>query len=297
MKDYPTIESSIGNTSLVRLQRMAPDGVAVLAKMEGDNPAGSVKDRPAIHMINAAEQRGDIHPGDALVEATSGNTGIALAQAAAIRGYRMILIMPENMSLERRQTMAAFGAELVLVTAEEGMEVARDRALAMHKAGDAFILNQFDNPDNSDSHYHGTGPELWRDTDGELTHFISSMGTTGTISGAGRYLKEQNSAIEIIGVQPADGSAIPGIRRWPTDYVPKILESELIDREMDVSRKDAEDTMRMLAKREGIFAGISSGGCLHVALQVAARAKPDSVIAAIVCDRGDRYLSSGVYSE
>ena len=295
MSDYPTIEACIGGTSLVRLQRMAPEGVTVLAKLEGDNPAGSVKDRPAIHMINAAEQRGDISPGDTLVEATSGNTGIALALAAAIRGYRMILIMPENMSLERRQTMAAYGAELILVTEAEGMEGARDRALEMNRSGKAYILNQFDNPDNSESHYRGTGPELWQGTRGELTHFVSSMGTTGTISGGGRYLKEQNPDIQVIGVQPADGSAIPGIRRWAEEYVPKILDRSVIDRELDVTRADAEDTMREMAKREGIFAGISSGGCMHAALEVAAEAAPGAVIAVIVCDRGDRYLSSGVY--
>ncbi len=295
MREYPTIESRIGDTSLVRLQRMAPKGVTVLAKLEGDNPAGSVKDRPAMHMINAAERRGEIRPGDALVEATSGNTGIALALAAAIRGYRMILIMPENMSLERRQTMAAYGAELILVTEAEGMEGARDRALAMNRAGEAHILNQFDNPDNSESHYQGTGPELWRDTGGELTHFVSSMGTTGTISGAGRYLKERDPEVEVIGVQPADGSAIPGIRRWPDAYVPKILERDVIDREIDVTRAQAEETMREMARREGIFAGISSGGCMRAGLQVAERAAPGSTIAVIVCDRGDRYLSSGVY--
>lgn len=296
MREYPTIEACIGRTSLVRLQRLAPDGATVLAKLEGDNPAGSVKDRPAIHMINAAEERGDIRPGDALVEATSGNTGIALALAAAIRGYRMILIMPENMSLERRQTMTAYGAELLLVTEEEGMEGARDRALEMNRSGEAHILNQFDNPDNSESHYRGTGPELWADTGGELTHFVSSMGTTGTISGAGRYLKEQDPGIEVIGVQPADGSAIPGIRRWPAEYVPKILEREVVDREVDVTRAQAEHVMREMARREGIFAGISSGGCVHAALEVAAAAAPGSVVAAIVCDRGDRYLSSGVYA-
>ena len=295
MSDYPTIEACIGGTSLVRLQRMAPEGVTVLAKLEGDNPAGSVKDRPAIHMINAAEQRGDISPGDTLVEATSGNTGIALALAAAIRGYRMILIMPENMSLERCQTMAAYGAELILVTEAEGMEGARDMALGMSRSGKAYILNQFDNPDNSESHYRGTGPELWQGTRGELTHFVSSMGTTGTISGGGRYLKEQNPDIQVIGVQPADGSAIPGIRRWAEEYVPKILDRSVIDREIDVTRADAEDTMREMAKREGIFAGISSGGCMHAALAVAAEAAPGAVIAVIVCDRGDRYLSSGVY--
>ena len=295
MREYPTIESCIGDTPLVRLQRMAPEGLVVLAKLEGDNPAGSVKDRPALHMIKAAEARGDIRPGDALVEATSGNTGIALAQVAAIRGYRMILIMPENMSLERRQTMAAYGAELILVTEAEGMEGARDRALAMSRAGEAHILNQFDNPDNSESHYRGTGPELWRQTGGELTHFVSSMGTTGTISGAGRYLKERNPGIEVVGVQPAEGSAIPGIRRWPEGYVPQILEREVIDREIDVTRADAEDAMREMARREGIFAGISSGGCMRAGLRVAADAAPGAVIAIIVCDRGDRYLSSGVY--
>ncbi len=294
--NYPTIEACIGSTALVRLQRMAPPEVTVLAKLEGDNPAGSVKDRPAINMIDAAERRGDISPGDTLVEATSGNTGIALAMAAAIRGYRMILIMPENMSLERRQTMQAFGAELILVTAEEGMEVARDRALAMQAAGEAHLFNQFDNPDNSEAHYQGTGPELWRETGGELTHFVSSMGTTGTISGAGRYLKEQNPDIEVIGVQPAEGSAIPGIRNWAEGYVPKIKDKTVIDREINVTREEAEECMREMARSEGIFAGISSGGCMSAGLQVAGEAAPGSVIAVIVCDRGDRYLSSGVYA-
>jgi len=293
---YPTIESCVGGTALVRLQRMAPEGVTVLAKLEGDNPAGSVKDRPALEMINAAEARGEIKPGDALVEATSGNTGIALAMAAAIRGYRMILIMPENMSLERRQTMAAYGAELILVTQEEGMEGARDRALKMHENKEARILNQFDNPDNSAAHYKATGPELWEETGGEITHFISSMGTTGTISGAGRYLKEKNSNIEVIGVQPAEGEAIPGIRAWPEGYVPQIKELDVIDREIDVTRKEAEEVMREMARREGIFAGISSGGCLAAALRVAADADPGSVLVSIVCDRGDRYLSSGVFA-
>ena len=295
MSSYPTIESCIGGTPLVRLQRMAPEETVVLAKLEGDNPAGSVKDRPALQMISAAEARGEIRPGDALVEATSGNTGIALAMAAAIRGYRMILIMPENMSLERRQTMAAYGAELILVSEEEGMEGARDRALAMSRAGEATIFNQFDNPDNAQAHYQGTGPELWEDTDGELTHFIASMGTTGTISGAGRFLKECDPDIQVVGVQPADGSAIPGIRRWPEGYVPKILDRTVIDREIDVTRAEAEDTMRELARREGIFAGISSGGCMHVGLTVAREAGAGAVVAVIVCDRGDRYLSSGVY--
>ena len=294
--DYPTVEDCIGGTALVRLQRMAPPGVTVLAKLEGDNPAGSVKDRPALAMIAAAERRGEIRPGDALVEATSGNTGIALAMAAAIRGYRMILIMPENMSLERRQTMAAFGAELILVSEAEGMEGARDRALAMDAAGEARVLNQFDNQDNADAHYRGTGPELWRQTGGELTHFVSSMGTTGTISGAGRYLKEQTPPPEVIGVEPAAGEAIPGIRSWPEGYVPAILERAVIDRMLDVSRADAEAVMRELARREGIFAGISSGGCMHAALRVAAEAGAGATVAAIVCDRGDRYLSSGVYA-
>ena len=296
MIEYPTIEACIGNTALVRLQRMAPEGVTVLAKLEGDNPAGSVKDRPAMQMIARAEERGTIRPGDALVEATSGNTGIALAQAAAIRGYRMILIMPENMSLERRQTMAAYGAELILVTEEEGMEGARDRALAMDAEGSARVLNQFDNPDNSEAHYLGTGPELWETTRGTLTHFVSSMGTTGTISGAGRYLKEQDPDLQVIGVQPSEGESIPGIRRWPDAYVPKILEREVIDRMIDIHAEDALRMMREMARREGIFAGISSGGCMYAALRVAADAPAGSTVAFIVCDRGDRYLSSGVYA-
>ena len=296
MTAYPTIEDCIGGTPLVRLQRLAPDGVTVLAKLEGDNPAGSVKDRPALNMIRAAEERGEIRPGDALVEATSGNTGIALAAAAAIRGYRMILIMPEHMSLERRQTMAAYGAELILVSEADGMEGARDRALAMHAAGEARVLNQFDNPDNSAVHYRQTGPELWRATAGTLTHFVSSMGTTGTISGAGRYLKEQEPAPEVVGVEPAEGESIPGIRRWPEGYVPKILERDVIDRMLEVSNAQAVATMRDLARREGIFAGVSSGGCMHAALRVAAQAKAGSTVVAIVCDRGDRYLSSGVYA-
>ena len=295
--NYPTIESCIGGTSLVRLQRMAPEGVTVLAKLEGDNPAGSVKDRPALQMIRAAEERGEIKPGDALVEATSGNTGIALAMSAAIRGYRMILIMPENMSLERRQTMQAYGAELILVTQEEGMEHARDLALKMHADGEAHLFNQFDNPDNSDSHYKTTGPELWDATGGEITHFVSSMGTTGTISGAGRYLKEQSAAIEVIGVQPVKGEAIAGIRNWPEGYVPKIKDVSVIDREIEVTQQEAKETMRAMAHREGIFAGISSGGCMIAALQVAREATQGSVVVSIVCDRGDRYLSSGVYSQ
>ncbi len=293
--DYPTIESCIGGTPLVRLQRMGPEGVTVLAKLEGDNPAGSVKDRPALQMIRAAEDRGEIKPGDVLVEATSGNTGIALAMSAAIRGYRMILIMPENMSLERRQTMAAYGAELILVSKEEGMEGARDRALEMHEKGEAHVFNQFDNPDNSDAHYKSTGPELWEATDGEITHFVSSMGTTGTISGVGRYLKEQSSAVEVIGVQPVKGDAIPGIRNWAEEYVPKIKDTSVIDREIEITQQEAKEVMREMAHREGIFSGISSGGCMSAALQVAREAAPGSVVVSIVCDRGDRYLSSGVY--
>lgn len=297
MIEYPTIESCIGKTALVRLQRMAPEGVTVLAKLEGDNPAGSVKDRPALHMIAEAEARGEIKPGDAIVEATSGNTGIALAQAAAIRGYRMILIMPENMSLERRQTMTAYGAELVLVTEEEGMEGARDRALAMDADGSARVLNQFDNPDNSAAHYVGTGPELWQETQGTLTHFVSSMGTTGTISGAGRYLKEQTPTPQVIGVQPSEGESIPGIRRWPEEYVPKIMDHEVIDSIMDITAADALATMREMARVEGIFSGISSGGCMFAALEVARQAEPGATVVSIVCDRGDRYLSSGVYAQ
>lgn len=292
--DYPTIEDFVGNTPLVRLQRLYEGGNALLAKLEGNNPAGSVKDRPALSMIARAEERGEIKPGDTLVEATSGNTGIALAMAAAIKGYRMVLIMPENMSAERRATMKAFGAEIILVSAEEGMEGARDLAAKMGAEGEGAVLDQFANPDNPHSHYVGTGPEIWRDTNGEITHFVSSMGTTGTIMGAGRFLKEQNPEIEIIGVTPSEGSKIPGIRRWPEAYLPKIYNPAEVDREIQVTQDEAEQFMRELAAREGIFCGISSGGCVSAALRLAAEVS-DAVIVAIVCDRGDRYISTGLF--
>ncbi|MEX2353928.1 MAG: cysteine synthase CysM, partial [Gammaproteobacteria bacterium] len=263
---YPTIEHIVGNTPLVRLQRLGGDTSNILlAKLEGDNPAGSVKDRPAISMIKYAEQRGEIRPGDTLVEATSGNTGIALAMAAAIKGYRMVLIMPEHMSLERRATMKAFGAEIVLVTKKEGMEGARDLADEMERKGEGKVLNQFSNPDNPRAHYEGTGPEIWRDTDGKVTHFVSSMGTTGTIMGVSKFLKEKNPGIQIIGVQPAGDESIPGIRRWPEAYLPKIFNKEQVDRTIDITPAEAEDMTRRLAKEEGIFAGISSGGAIHAA--------------------------------
>lgn len=293
--DYPTIEQFVGGTPLVRLQRLPePGSGTVLVKLEGNNPAGSVKDRPAMYMIRRAEERGEIKPGDTLIEATSGNTGIALAMAAAIRGYRMILIMPENMSVERRASMAAFGAELVLVTKAEGMEGARDLADRMQADGKGKVLDQFANPDNPRAHYETTGPEIWRDTGGRITHFVSAMGTTGTIMGTSHYLKEQNPAIEIVGVQPAEGAAIPGIRRWPAEYLPKIFDASRVDRTLDVSQADAEQVTRELASREGIFAGISSGGAVSAALSVA-RGNPDAVVVAIICDRGDRYLSTGVF--
>ncbi|MAA74242.1 MAG: cysteine synthase B [Salinisphaeraceae bacterium] len=290
---YPTLEQFVGNTPMVRLQRLAGDST-VLAKLEGDNPAGSVKDRPAYSMIRYAAERGDIRPGDRLIEATSGNTGIALAMVAAMQGYRMRLIMPENMSEERRAVMRAFGAEIVSVSEEEGMEGARDLADAMAERGEGLVLNQFANPDNPRAHYEGTGPELWRDTQGRITHFVASMGTTGTIMGVSRYLKEQNPDIRIIGVQPAGESRIPGIRRWPEEYLPKIYEPERVDEVIDVSAEDAENTMRAMASQEGIFAGPSSGGAMWAALRVA-QAHDDAVVASIVCDRGDRYLSTGVY--
>jgi len=292
---YKTLEDCVGNTPLVRLKRMP--GVttnAVLVKLEGNNPAGSVKDRPALSMIERAEARGEIKPGDTLIEATSGNTGIALAMAAAMRGYKMILIMPEHLSIERRQTMRAFGAELQLVSKESGMEGARDLAVAMEKQGVGKILDQFANPDNPEAHYRTTGPEIWRDTDGKITHFVSSMGTTGTIMGCSRYLKEQNPAIQIIGVQPTEGAQIPGIRKWPEEYVPKICDPTRVDRMIYVSQQDAEGTTRRLAREEGIFAGISSGGALWAALQVSKEVE-NAVIVSIVCDRGDRYLSTGVF--
>ena len=293
--EFPTIESFVGNTPLVRLQRLT-EGLAstVLVKLEGNNPAGSVKDRPALSMIQRAEARGDIRPGDTLIEATSGNTGIALAMAAAIKGYRMVLIMPENMSLERRASMAAYGAELVLVSKEEGMEGARDLADKMQAEGKGRVLDQFANFDNPEAHYEGTGPEIWRDTRGTITHFVSAMGTTGTVMGTSRYLKEQSAAVEIVGVQPAEGSAIPGIRRWPEAYLPKIFEASRIDRQVDVTQQEAEETARRLAAEEGVFAGISSGGAVAAALKVA-REVENGVIVAIICDRGDRYLSTGVF--
>jgi cysteine synthase B len=292
---YKSIEDTVGNTPLVRLKRMpGMTSNIVLVKLEGNNPAGSVKDRPALSMIDAAQARGDIKPGDTLIEATSGNTGIALAMAAAMRGYRMILIMPEHLSIERRQTMRAFGAELQLVSKEAGMEGARDLAIAMEKQGIGKILDQFSNPDNPDAHYRTTGPEIWRDTQGKITHFVSSMGTTGTIMGCSRYLKEQNPAIQIVGVQPNEGASIPGIRKWPDEYVPDICDYDRVDRMIYVGQFDAEESTRRLAREEGIFAGISSGGALWAALQLSKEVE-NSVIVSIVCDRGDRYLSTGVF--
>ncbi|MDE0512604.1 MAG: cysteine synthase CysM [Gammaproteobacteria bacterium] len=294
---YPTIDSSVGNTPLVRLQRLPGEtSNTILAKMEGNNPAGSVKDRPALSMIQRAEERGDIKPGDVLIEATSGNTGIALAMVAAIRGYRMILIMPDNLSVERRRTMRAFGAELVLVTKEEGMEGARDLADEMEKAGEGRILDQFANPDNPLSHYEGTGPEIWHDTDGGVTHFVSAMGTTGTIMGVSKYLKEKNEQVQIVGVQPAGDENIPGIRRWPKEYLPRIFRRERVDRIIDVTPAEAEDMTRRLADDEGIFAGISSGGAVSAALRLSGELE-NAVIVVIICDRGDRYLSSSVFPD
>jgi len=291
------LEDFVGNTPLVRLKHLAAgrDNV-ILAKLEGNNPAGSVKDRPALNMILAAERRGDIRPGDTLIEATSGNTGIALAMAAALRGYRMLLIMPENMSVERRATMKAYGADIRLVTREEGMEGARDLALAMQAEGLGRVLDQFSNPDNPDAHYRGTGPEIWRDTAGRITHFVSSMGTTGTIMGTSRYLKEQNPGVVVVGVQPTEGSSIPGIRRWPEAYLPSIYDASRVDRVIDIAQAEAEETTRQLARREGIFAGISSGGAVAAAIRLT-REVERAVIVTIVCDRGDRYLSTGVFPE
>jgi cysteine synthase B len=293
---YPTIDSYVGNTPLVRLKRLPGEtSNTLLMKLEGNNPAGSVKDRPAYNMILQAELRGTIKPGDTLIEATSGNTGIALAMVAAIRGYRMILIMPDNMSAERKDSMAAYGAQLILVSDKEGMEGARDLAEQMAKQGRGKVLDQFANPDNPDAHYRMTGPEIWRDTQGRVTHFIASMGTTGTIMGVSRYLKEQNPAIQIIGLQPQDGSKIPGIRRWQKDYLPKIFQAERVDRIIDIHQRDAEATMKALATQEGIFCGVSSGGSAFGALQVSKEVE-NAVIVAIICDRGDRYLSTGVFS-
>ena len=296
---WKTLEDFVGDTPLVRLKRISGEESArrnnvILAKLEGNNPAGSVKDRPALSMIRHAEARGRIKPGDTLIEATSGNTGIALAMAAAIRGYRMILIMPENQSLERRQTMRAFGAELVLTPKAGGMEAARDLADRMMADGKGIVLDQFANPDNPIAHYEGTGPEIWRDTGGRITHFVSSMGTTGTIMGCSRYFKEQNPAIRIIGCQPEDGSQIPGIRKWPEPYLPKIYDGSRVDQVENVSQGQAEEMARRLAREEGIFAGISSGGSLVVALRIASQVE-NAVIVTIVCDRGDRYLSTGIF--
>ena len=292
---FPTIGDCIGNTPLVRLQRMNGDtSNTILLKLEGNNPAGSVKDRPALSMIRLAEQRGDIRPGDTLIEATSGNTGIALAMAAAIMGYRMILIMPENSSDERKWAMTAYGAELILVSKEEGMEGARDLALQMQRDGKGKVLDQFGNMDNPEAHYQGTGPEIWRDTQGQVTHFVSSMGTTGTIMGVSRYLKEQNPDIQIVGLQPTEGAAIPGIRRWPQEYLPSIFDRSRVDLVVDMSQQEAEDTMRRLAREEGIFCGVSSGGAVAAALRLNAELE-NAVIVVIICDRGDRYLSTGVF--
>ncbi|MCG8378081.1 MAG: cysteine synthase CysM [Proteobacteria bacterium] len=295
LHDFPTLESYVGNTPLVRLQRLPGDtSNIILAKLEGNNPAGSVKDRPAISMIKHAEERGEIKPGDTLIEATSGNTGIALAMAAAIRGYKMILIMPESMSLERRAVMKAFGAEIVLTSEEGSMEEAIDVSREMEADGKGRILDQFANLDNPRSHYEGTGPEIWRDTNGKITHFVSSMGTTGTIMGSSRFFKEVNPDIQIIGVQPEDGAKIPGIRRWPQEYLPKIYEPPRVDRIIDVSQDLAEKTTLDLGAQEGIFAGISSGGAMAAALQLSEEVE-NAVIVSIVCDRGDRYLSTNVF--
>ncbi|HIJ22852.1 MAG: cysteine synthase CysM [Gammaproteobacteria bacterium] len=299
MMEYPTMEMLVGNTPLVQLQCLLTQEALqrnnrVLVKLEGNNPAGSVKDRPALSMIKHAQARGEIQPGDTLIEATSGNTGIALAMAAAIMGYRLILVMPEHMSVERRASMRAYGASLVLTPQEGSMEAAIDQSRELELAGAGKILDQFSNQDNPLAHYEGTGPEIWRDTAGEVTHFVSAMGTTGTIMGNSRYLKEQNAAIEIIGVQPQEGSSIPGIRRWPEAYLPKIFDPKRVDRLMDVSQQDAEEMTRRLAAEEGIFCGISSGGAVTAALRLAEEVE-QSTIVSIICDRGDRYLSSGVF--
>ncbi len=295
VSSYKTLDDFVGNTPLVRLKRLPGNtGNTILAKLEGNNPAGSVKDRPAFSMIMHAERRGQIKAGDTLIEATSGNTGIALAMVAAMRGYRITLVMPENSSIERRQTMAAFGAKIVLTPATGGMETARDTANAMQSRGEGLILDQFANPDNPLAHYEGTGPEIWRDTAGKVTHFVSSMGTTGTIMGVSRYLKEQNPSVQIIGCQPSSGSQIPGIRKWPEAYLPSIFDRHRVDRVVEVSQADAEETTRRLAREEGIFAGISSGGAMWVALQMA-RELENATIVSIICDRGDRYLSTGVF--
>ncbi len=294
--NFQTLSSTIGNTPLVRLQRLpGQSSNTLLVKLEGNNPAGSVKDRPALYMIEQAEQRGEIEPGDVLLEATSGNTGIALAMVAAIKGYSIKLIMPDNMSMERKAAMAAYGAELILVSQDEGMEGARDLGLSMQAKGQGKLLNQFDNPDNPLAHYHGTGPELWRDTHARITHFVSAMGTTGTIMGVSRFLKEKDGDVRIIGVQPEEGAQIPGIRRWPREYLPRIFDPSLVDREMDVSQKEAEDTTRRLAAEEGIFCGVSSGGAVAAMLRLS-RELENAMLVAIICDRGDRYLSTGIFN-
>ncbi len=293
---YPTIYQCIGNTRLVQLQRMPGDtSNIILAKLEGDNPAGSVKDRPALSMIKKAEARGDIKPGDRLIEATSGNTGIALAMVAAMMGYRMTLIMPDNATDERKWAMTAYGAELIEVSKEQGMEGARDLARQMQEQGLGKVLDQFNNPDNPLAHYEGTGPEIWRDTKGSITHFVSSMGTTGTIMGTSAYLKQQNPDIQIIGLQPQEGASIPGIRRWPAAYMPSIFDAAKVDQTLDISQQAAEQTMRRLAREEGIFCGVSAGGSVSAALEISKQVE-NAVIVAIICDRGDRYLSSGIYA-
>jgi S-sulfo-L-cysteine synthase (O-acetyl-L-serine-dependent) len=297
--NYPTLEEAVGKTPLVALQRIGAAqnkqrGNVILGKLEGNNPAGSVKDRPAISMIRRAEERGEIKPGDTLIEATSGNTGIALAMAAAIRGYRMLLVMPEDLSVERAQTMKAYGAELVLTPRSGGIEYARDLATQMEKDGKGRILDQFANPDNPRIHYETTGPEIWNETAGRITHFVSAMGTTGTITGVSRYLKEKNPAVRVVGAQPSEGSRIPGIRKWPEQYLPKIFDPKAVDELVLVSQAEAEETTRRLAREEGIFAGISAGGACWVALQIAAQVEHATIVF-VVCDRGDRYLSTGVF--
>lgn len=296
MSEFPTIESYVGQTPLVKLQRLTTDhSGTVLVKLEGNNPAGSVKDRPALNMITQAEIRGTIQPGDTIIEATSGNTGIALAMAAAIKGYNMVLIMPDSSTQERKDSMKSYGAELILVTKEQGMEGARDLALQMQSEGKGIVLDQFNNADNPDAHFHTTGPEIWQQSHEKITHFVSSMGTTGTIVGVSRYLKSQNPDICIVGLQPSKGSAIPGIRRWPIEYLPGIYDDSTIDMVIDIDQKSAETTARALAQKEGISAGVSSGGAVYAAIEIA-KNNPDSVVVAIVCDRGDRYLSSGLFS-
>ncbi len=296
MSNFPTIEAYVGQTPLVKLQRLTEGSQStVLVKLEGNNPAGSVKDRPALNMINQAEARGTIKPGDTIIEATSGNTGIALAMAAAIKGYKMILIMPDNSTQERKDSMQAYGAELILVSKDQGMEGARDLALQMQSEGKGIVLDQFNNADNPDAHFHSTGPEIWEQSHGKITHFVSSMGTTGTIVGVSRYLKSKSPDVNIVGLQPSEGSAIPGIRRWPQEYLPGIYDDSTIDQVIDIDQKSAEDTARALAREEGISAGVSSGGAVFAAIEIA-KQNPGSVVVAIICDRGDRYLSSGLFS-